>query len=735
MASTAATSPDQIDRIIACEHHDPFEVLGMHPVWSEGASHLMVRAFRPDATSVEVARMDTHDVCGRLEQRHPAGFFEGQITDQAHPFPYLLRVTYPDTSVDLRPDPYAFPPVLSDYDLHLITEGSHQNLYEKMGAHRTELNDIRGVSFVVWAPAARRVSIVGSFNRWDGRTHVMRARGVSGIWELFVPDLEEGALYKFEIKGQDGAIRLKTDPFAFRMEFRPQTAGIVHTVTDTIWSDDEWMSQRAGADLVHAPVSVYEVHLGSWRRNPEDNGTLDYRDLAHQLVDYAKEMGYTHLELLPVAEHPLDQSWGYQVLGYYAPTSRFGTPDDFQFFVNHCHVNGIGVLLDWVPAHFPSDDHGLARFDGTALYEHEDPRQGAHPDWGTLVYNYGRNEVSNFLIANALFWLDRYHIDGLRVDAVASMLYLDYSRKEGEWIPNRYGGRENLEAIDFIKQVNETVYARFPGVAMIAEESTSWPGVSRPTYLGGLGFGFKWNMGWMNDALDYVQHEPVHRKYHHDRLTFGLVYAFSENFILSLSHDEVVHGKRSLLDKMPGDVWQKRANLRAFLGFAYGHPGKKLIFMGGEFGQWKEWDAETSLDWHLLEEEAHRELQRFVKDLNALCVREPALYQKDFDPSGFEWIDFHDSEQSVFSFLRRAEDGSFVVVVCNFTPVPRVNYTLGVPEAGAYNELLNSDAGSYGGSNQGNLGRVVAERQPSHGQPCSITLTLPPLSTLLLRPE
>ena len=423
------------------------------------------------------------------------------------------------------------------------------------------------------------------------------------------------------------------------------------------------------------------------------------------------------------------------LLGYYAPTSRFGTPDDFQFFVNHCHVNGIGVLLDWVPAHFPSDDHGLARFDGTALYEHEDPRQGAHPDWGTLVYNYGRNEVSNFLIANALFWLDRYHIDGLRVDAVASMLYLDYSRKEGEWIPNRYGGRENLEAIDFIKQLNETVYARFPGVAMIAEESTSWPGVSRPTYLGGLGFGFKWNMGWMNDALDYVQHEPVHRKYHHDRLTFGLVYAFSENFILSLSHDEVVHGKRSLLDKMPGDVWQKRANLRAFLGFAYGHPGKKLIFMGGEFGQWKEWDAETSLDWHLLEEEAHRELQRFVKDLNALCVREPALYQKDFDPSGFEWIDFHDSEQSVFSFLRRAEDGSFVVVVCNFTPVPRVNYTLGVPEAGAYNELLNSDAGSYGGSNQGNLGRVVAERQPSHGQPCSITLTLPPLSTLLLRPE
>ncbi len=734
MPGSVTTSSDQIQRIVDCEHHDPFEILGMHPVGEGGERHLVVRAFKPDATSVEVVRMDSHVVACRLEQQHPNGFFEASIAEE-HPFPYLLRVNYPDTTIDLRPDPYAFPPVLSDYDLHLIREGSHQNLYERMGAHRTEVEGIRGVSFVLWAPAAKRISIVGDFNRWDGRTHVMRARGASGIWELFVPDLEEGALYKFEIKGSDDTVRLKTDPFAFQMELRPRTAGIVRTISDGIWTDEEWMQRRSRGDLAHEPVSIYEVHLGSWRRSPEKNTPLDYRDLAHQLVDYAEEMGYTHLELLPVAEHPLDQSWGYQVLGYYAPTSRFGTPSDFQYFINHCHTNGIGVLLDWVPAHFPSDDHGLARFDGTALYEHDDPRQGSHPDWGTLVFNYGRNEVRNFLIANALFWLECYHIDGLRVDAVASMLYLDYSREEGEWIPNRYGGRENIEAVDFLKQLNETVYARFPDVAMIAEESTAWPGVSRPRYLGGLGFGFKWNMGWMNDALEYIEQEPVHRKYHQDRLTFGLVYAFTENFILSLSHDEVVHGKKSLLDKMPGDGWQKRANLRAFLGFTYGHPGKKLIFMGSEFGQWREWNADTSLDWHLLEQENHGGLQRFVKDLNTLYLREPALYEKDFDRSGFEWIDFHDHEQSVFSFLRRADDGSFLVFVCNFTPVTRHHYTVGVPESGDYREVLNSDAALYGGSNAGNLGGVSANPEPSHGRPFSLTVTLPPLSTLVFNPR
>jgi 1,4-alpha-glucan branching enzyme len=592
--------------------------------------------------------------------------------------------------------------------------------------------------FAVWAPNARRVSVVGDFNNWDGRQHPMRVRGGSGVWELFIPGLAEGEIYKYEIKGRDGHyLGLKADPYGFSSEVRPKTASVVCNIDRYKWHDQEWMAQRASRQSLQWPIAIYEVHLGSWRRVPEEgNRLLTYREIAEPLADYVRHMGFTHVELLPVMEHPLDESWGYQTTGYFAPTSRFGTPEDFMYFMDYLHQQGIGVILDWVPAHFPSDAHSLAYFDGTHLYEHEDPRLREHPDWGTRIYNYGRTEVRNFLWTSALFWLEKYHADGLRVDAVASMLYLDYSRQPGEWVPNRYGSRENLDAIDFLKRFNELAHHYYPGVLTIAEESTAWTGVSRPTYLGGLGFSLKWNMGWMHDTLLYFSKDPIHRKYHHNDLTFSLLYAFSENFVLVLSHDEVVHGKRALLAKMPGDVWQQFANLRALYGFLYGHPGKKMLFMGGEFGQWNEWNAYQSLDWNLLEYDPHRKLQLLVAHLNRLYCAEPALYEVDFEYTGFEWIDFHDADQSVIAFVRRGRDPKdHLVVVCNFTPVPRHNYHIGVPEACFYREALNTDDTKYGGSGVVNAPGRHAVPQPWHDQPCHVELTLPPLGVLFLKPE
>jgi 1,4-alpha-glucan branching enzyme len=672
-----------------------------------------------------------------MKRLHDDGFLEARLSDVANPIPYRLRWMNRDGIVMEVLDPYAYPPVLTDFDLHLIGEGTHYLKYEKLGAHLRDIGGDGGVHFAVWAPNAQRVSVVGDFNGWDGRRHPMRNRGDSGVWEIFIPGLREGTVYKFEIRSNVGGyIVQKADPYAFYAEVRPKSASIVHSIDRYAWNDQDWLTSRPQSDLLHRPVSTYEVHLGSWRRVPEEGHRfMTYREIGDQLIPYVQEMGFTHIQLMPISEHPLDASWGYQTVGYFAPTSRFGPPEEFMAFVDRCHQAGIGVLLDWVPAHFPRDGHGLGRFDGTALYEHADPRKGEHQDWGTLIFNYGRNEVRNFLLSNALFWLDKYHIDGLRVDAVASMIYLDYSRKQGEWIPNAYGGNENIEAIDLLKRFNERVHEYHPGVLTIAEESTAWPGVSRPTYLGGLGFSLKWNMGWMHDILRYFSKDPVHRKYHHNDLTFGLLYAFTENFVLPFSHDEVVHGKRALLDKMPGDIWQRFASLRALYGFMYGHPGKKLLFMGGEFGQWNEWNHDGSLDWHLLQYPLHQGLQRFVKDLNRTYRSEPALHEVDFHWSGFEWIDFHDADNTVISFIRRAKDHrDFLVAACNFTPVLRRRYRIGVPEPGYYREILNSDAEIYGGSNQGNAGGIMAEAVPYQGQPASVALTLPPLAVILLKP-
>ncbi|HHN65391.1 MAG TPA: 1,4-alpha-glucan branching protein GlgB [Nitrospirae bacterium] len=625
---------------------------------------------------------------------------------------------------------------LTEYDLYLFNEGSNFRAYEKLGSHVIELDGVRGVHFAVWAPNAESVSVIGSFNDWDPSVHPMSPNGSSGVWSIFVPEAKEGDLYKYHIKSRiEGMVRIKSDPYGFFFELRPKTATVVYDINRYTWNDREWMETRRHTDQLNRPFSIYEVHLGSWMRR-EDGSYLSYRELAEKLIPYVLEMGFTHIELLPVTEHPLDESWGYQCTGYFAPTSRYGTPEEFMYFIDKCHQAGIGVILDWVPAHFPKDDFSLRFFDGTCLYEHEDPRKGEHRDWGTLIFNYGRNEVRSFLISSACFWLDKYHIDGLRVDAVASMLYLDYSRQDGEWIPNIYGGRENLEAIDFIKRFNEVVHLYWPGAVTVAEESTAWPGVSRPTYLGGLGFTMKWNMGWMHDILEYFTKDPIFRKYHHGNLTFSLLYAFTENFVLPLSHDEVVHGKRSLLDKMPGDLWQKFANLRALLGYMFGHPGKKLLFMGGEFGQWWEWDCNSSLQWHLLNEEGHRKLQQYVKDLNRIYKSEPALYEVDFHHEGFEWIDFSDTEQSIISFMRKARnDDNFLVFVCNFTPVPREGYLIGVPQKCFYREILNSDSAIYGGTNMGNLGGVMASENPVHERPYSISITLPPLSVLIFKPE
>lgn len=625
---------------------------------------------------------------------------------------------------------------LTDFDLYLIGKGDHYKIYEKLGAHVIDYRGKKGVHFAVWAPNAKYVSVMGDFNGWDHTKNPMYSLGNSGIWSLFIEGLTEGTLYKYYIHGWNDMIQIKADPFSFFFEVRPRSASIVYSLKNKYrWNDHAWLEKRKNTDWLNSPMSIYEVHLGSWKRK-EDGSFLGYRELAHELIPYVKWLGFTHIELLPITEHPLDESWGYQCLGYYAPTSRFGSPEDFMYFIDYAHQNDLGVIMDWVPSHFPKDGHGLIRFDGTALYEHEDPRKGEHKDWGTLIFNYSRNEVRNFLIANALFWFDFYHIDGLRVDAVASMLYLDYSKKPGEWIPNIYGGKENLEAIDFLRKMNELTHGHYPGALIIAEESTAWPMVTRPTYIGGLGFTMKWNMGWMHDTLFYFSRDPIYRKYHTNAITFSLLYAFSENFVLPLSHDEVVYGKGSLFQKMPGDKWQKLANLRTLFGYMYGHPGKKLLFMGSEFGQINEWNWNWQLDWHLLSDNSHMGVLKFIRDLNFIYKSEKAMYEVDFNWNGFQWIDFSDHDQSIISFLRKSEDErEFLFFVFNFTPVPRFNYRIGVPQAGFYREILNSDSSEYGGSNLGNLGGINAENICFHGQPYSLNLTLPPMSLLIFKRE
>ena len=738
-------SPSDVKAIVNGDHGDPFGVLGPHRISAGKGPAIAVRAFLPLADTVRVIPLDPPGARAatrprQMERIHPDGLFEALFPNHREPFPYRLEIVDGQGQASAIDDPYRFPSTLSDYDLHLLGEGTHYRAYEKLGAHLRVIDGVPGVAFAVWAPSARRVNVVGDFNQWDGRRHPMRLHPGNGIWEIFIPGLSEGARYKFEILSASGELlALKADPYAFAFEQEtPRTASVVCDLDGYAWGDAAWMAERARRNALDGPMAIYEVHLGSWMRVPEEgNRVLTYRELAPKLATHVRELGYTHVELLPVAEHPFYGSWGYQTTGYFAPTRLYGGPRDFMFFVDTLHRHGIGVILDWVPAHFPRDPQGLVYFDGTHLYEHADPRLGEHPEWGTLVFNYGRTEVANFLIASGLFWLDRYHIDGLRVDAVASMLYLDYARRPGEYIPNQFGGKENLEAIALLRRFNEVAYESYPGIMTIAEESTAWPQVSRPTYLGGLGFGFKWNMGWMHDLLYYMSRDPVHRKYHHNQLTFGLLYAWHENFILPLSHDEVVYGKGSLHQKMPGDDWQKFANLRCFYAFMYGHPGKKLLFMGGEFGQTREWNHEESPDWHLLEMGPyHRDLQRLVQDLNRLYRSEPALHQVDFDPAGFQWMDCSDWEQSVVAFVRRAKDpDDLVLVVCNFTPVPRHGYRVGVPTPGLYRELLNTDAQVYGGSDVGNCGGLQAEPVAWHGQPHSLVLTLPPLAALILKPS
>ncbi len=720
--------PDQaaIRAIVEGRHVDPFSILGPHRC----ADGLSIRVFAPAADKVDAVGAEGQ-VLASLEKLDDAGFFAG-VVDATPGEAYRLRLSSGDTEWE-EDDPYRYQTILGEMDLYLMAEGTHRRLYEKLGAHPVDRDGTSGVIFAVWAPNAQRVGVVGDFNGWDSRRHPMRKRHDVGVWELFVPGVQPDALYKFAIFGAQGApLPLKSDPLAFAEEVPPSTASRVHGLPRHDWADSAWIDRRAVAQDRSAPISIYEVHLGSWRRG-ENNSFLDYDRLGDDLIPYVSDLGFTHIELLPISEHPFSGSWGYQPIGLFSPTSRFGPPEAFARFIDRCHQNGLGVLIDWVPAHFPSDPHGLAQFDGTALYEHEDPRLGFHKDWNTLIYNFGRREVANFLQTNALFWLSRYHIDGLRVDAVASMLYLDYSREPGEWVPNIHGGRENLEAVSFLRELNKRVYADVPGTITIAEESTAWPQVSRPVDAGGLGFGYKWNMGWMHDTLSYMSRDPVHRSHHHSDLTFGLLYAFSENFILPLSHDEVVHGKGSLLSKMPGDRWQKFANLRAYLGFMWTHPGKKLLFMGGEFAQEREWDHDQSLDWHLLANSSHRGVHALVRDLNRLYRSSPALHRFDCEPSGFEWIDAGDASQSILSFIRRGEaEEPPVAVVCNFTPVVRHGFRLGVPKQGRWIEKLNTDSGVYGGSNVGNLGSVEAQAISSHGQPFSVELTLPPLATVML---
>ncbi|MGH8547760.1 MAG: 1,4-alpha-glucan branching protein GlgB [Methylococcales bacterium] len=708
-------------QLLEARHHDPFSVLGRHR--QGGHDHFVV--FNPYAERVTLGATQY-----AMDSIGDTGLFECTLPKDQIPARYPVQWLSQSGTRHSALDPYCFPPQIAEFDLHLFGEGRHWHIYRILGAHPRSVDHCAGVLFGVWAPNAERVSVVGDFNYWDGRCHPMRVRAGSGIWELFIPGLESGALYKFEIRNRDsGAITRKSDPFGQLFEMRPKTASVVRDSSEYDWQDEVWMEGRKHFDWQHSPVSIYEVHLGSWKR-AANGDFLNYRELTDELIEYVSDLGFTHIELLPVSEHPLDASWGYQTTGYYAPTRRHGLPDDFRDFVDRCHQNGIGVILDWTPGHFPKDAHALACFDGSALYEHADPKKGEHPDWGTHVYNYGRNEVRNFLLANAMFWIEEFHIDGLRVDAVASMLYLDYSRKAGEWIPNRYGGNENLEAIDFIRDLNHTVLAQHPGSLMIAEESTSWPQVTRPVWTGGLGFSMKWNMGWMHDVLDYMSHDPVYRHFHHDRLTFGLLYAFTENFVLPFSHDEVVYGKRSMLYKMPGDEWQRFANLRLLYTFLFTYPGKKLLFMGCEFGQGNEWNFDTALDWTVLDYPFHRRIQSLVRDLNRLYRYSKALHGYDFEHQGFVWIDCHDASQSVLTYSR-TDTQSCMIVVLNFTPVPRLNYRIGVPESGIYCEILNSDSRYYGGSNLGN-GYAESEALPWMNQPHSLNLTLPPLGGIIL---
>jgi len=719
-----------LQAFLAGDCSDPAAIFGLLP---RPAGGLLARVFLPRAARAELLDGVTGEVVAGMRMAHPEGIFEAEL-DRGAWFPYRFRVHGWGEPQDLD-DPYRFGSALGELDVYLISEGTHLKLYEKLGAHPTVRDGVAGVEFAVWAPSARRVSVVGAFNTWDGRRHIMRRFSSSGVWELFVPGMRPDDLYKFEIKGGDGRLLpLKADPYAFRCEHAPGTASVVCAEPDHAWGDQEWMAGRWRRNRYDAPISLYEVHLGSWRRR-DDGGFLSYRELADQLIPYAQSMGFTHLQLLPVSEHPLYASWGYQPIGMFAPTGRYGSLEDFQAFVDRCHQAGLGVLLDWVPAHFPSDAHGLAEFDGTHLYEHADPRKGRHMDWGTLIFNYGRTEVQNFLIANAVYWLDRFHVDGLRVDAVASMLYLDYSRKAGQWIPNRYGGRENLEAVAFLRRLNEVLYASFPDTLTVAEESTAWPMVSRPTSIGGLGFGFKWNMGWMHDTLVYLGRNMLHRKYHQGEITFSMLYNDAENFVLPLSHDEVVHGKKSLLWRMPGSRWEQFANLRLLFAYQFIHPGKKLLFMGGEFGQDREWDHNSALDWHLLGFAEHQGVRTLVGDLNALYQQLPALHELDCDAKGFQWIDCEDRKNCILSLLRKAADGSFVVAVLNFTALPQTGYGIGVPAPGRYLEALNSDSSRYGGQNFGNGGAVETVPVAMHGHAQSVILTLPPLGAVLLRLE
>jgi 1,4-alpha-glucan branching enzyme len=722
------TQAFEIESIVQGHHGDPFKILGPH----SATKNWVVRSWQPQADSVEL--LDVNDkLLTKMKRVHKGGLFEARL-----PLPMVAyRLSLSENGHrHIIDDPYRFASPLGDLDHHLMREGKQRNLSNKLGAHVIQIDGVKGVHFAVWAPNASRLSVIGLFNGWDGRRHPMRLHPTAGVWDIFIPGLASGDYYKYEILDASGdLLPLKADPFAQHMELAPGNASIVYDHHhDYEWQDSQWLAERADNNTLESPMAIYEVHLGSWRRQAEDNQLLSYRELATSLVDYVKEMGFTHIELLPITEYPFDGSWGYQPVGLFAPTARFGEPQDFKFFVDSCHQKGIGVIIDWVPAHFPRDEFGLGQFDGSHLYEHADPRQGAHPDWGTLIFNFGRAEVVNYLIANALFWVETYHIDALRVDAVASMLYLDYSREDGEWLPNEHGGNENLEAVSFLRLMNEQVHAT--GAITMAEESTAWPGVSHPLYKGGLGFSYKWNMGWMHDSLIYFGEEPVHRRYHHDKITFGLHYAFSENFILPLSHDEVVHGKGSMIERMPGDHWQSFANLRLYYSFMYAHPGKKLLFMGCEFAQRREWNHDISLDWHLLGEPAHAGVQQLVKDLNHFYRDCEALYEIDFSAEGFEWIDSSDNEQGVIAFIRRGLNREqFIIAICNMTPVIRENYRIGVPQAGCYLEQINSDASTYGGSGVGNLGKVQSESIGAHGRNHSLNLILPPLATLILTVE
>ncbi|MDJ0897743.1 MAG: 1,4-alpha-glucan branching enzyme [Xenococcus sp. MO_188.B8] len=751
MSSTIA--PEQVNQIVNNLHHNPFEILGAHPLEKNGkVKSWVVRAYLPKADAAWVVCPEERTEYP-MHFEHNSHFFVCTIkTTQLSN--YQLRIKEGDHEKVIY-DPYAFDsPHLSDLDIHLFAEGNHHRIYEKLGAHLTELDGVKGVYFALWAPNARNVSILGDFNCWDGREHQMRKRG-NGIWELFIPELTSGASYKYEVKNWEGHIYEKSDPYGFQQEVRPKTASIVADLNQYQWQDDDWMEQRRNSDPLSQPISVYEIHLGSWMHAAaaekprllsgegesvavselnQDARFLSYYELVDKLIPYVKELGYTHIELLPIAEHPFDGSWGYQVTGYYAPTSRYGNPEDLMYFIDQCHQNGIGIIVDWVPGHFPKDGHGLAFFDGTHLYEHADPRQGEHKEWGTLVFNYSRNEVKNFLIANALFWFDKYHIDGIRVDAVASMLYLNYAREDGEWVANEYGGTENLEAVEFLRHVNSLLFSYFPGTLSIAEESTAWPMVSWPTYTGGLGFNLKWNMGWMHDILDYFSMDAWFRQFHQNNVTFSMWYHHSENYMLALSHDEVVHGKSNIIGKVSGDRWQKFANLRALFSYMFAHPGKKTMFMSMEFGQWDEWNVWADLNWDLLQHEPHRQLKQFFSDLNALYKSQPALYDRDFEEPGFEWIDCSDNNHSVVSFVRRSKNpNNFLVVVCNFTPQPHSHYRIGVPEMGYYSELFNSDAGKYGGSNMGNMGGKWTDEWSFHNLPFSLDLCLPPLAVLVLQ--